>query len=207
MARRPLQKLVRLDLRRPIWDRFYWVAPLAVIGTLDPDGRPDFAPKHMITPMGWQNFFGFVCTPRHATYANAVREGAFTVSMPRPDQVVIASLCAAPPCGAEAEDTPARPEIETLQTRAATRVKGHLLSQSAVFLECETHKVVDGFGDNSLVTGRIVAAHVAADALRTLERNGQDVIGAAPLLAYLHPDRFARVEHSFSFPFPSGFRR
>jgi flavin reductase (DIM6/NTAB) family NADH-FMN oxidoreductase RutF len=206
MVQKPLQKIVKLDLRRPIWERFYWVAPLAVIGTLEPDGAPDFAPKHMVTPLGWDNFFGFVCTPRHATHANAVREGAFTVSMPRPDQVVLASLCASPRCG-EGEHEGHKPEVEALQTRPATRVKGYLLAQSYLFLECELVRVVDGFGDNCLIAGKIVAAHVAPDSLRTLERDGQDLIGKAPLLAYLPPARFAEIRRTFSFPFPAGFQR
>jgi flavin reductase (DIM6/NTAB) family NADH-FMN oxidoreductase RutF len=204
MEPRPLQKLEALDLRQPIWHRFFWVSPLAVIGTLEPDGRIDFAPKHMVTPMGWDNFFGFVCTPRHSTYVNIERDGVFTVSMPRPDQVLLASLCAAPRCGGEQGD---KPVIETLQTRPASIVKGSFLAQSYLFLECEKYKIVDGFGENSLVTGRIVAAHIARDSIRTLEHDGQDLIRQAPLLAYLPPARFATIERTFSFPFPAGFQR
>ncbi len=204
MQGKPLQKLKKLDLRQPIWDRFFWVSPLAVIGTREPDGRTDFAPKHMVTPMGWQNYFGFVCTPRHATYRNIEREGAFTVSMPRPDQVVLASLCAAPRCGGEDGE---KLELETVETRPATVVDGEFIAQSYLFLECEAFKTVDGFGENSLITGRIVAARIAPDSIRTLERDGQDLIRQAPLLAYLPPARFARIDQSFSFPFPAGFKR
>ncbi len=204
MHDRPLQKLKTLDVRQPIWNRFFWVSPLAVIGTLEADGRPDFAPKHMVTPLGWQNWFGFVCTPRHSTYVNARREGVFTVSMPRPDQVVLASLCAAPRCGGEDGE---KPELDRLVTRPATVVDGHFLAHSYLFLECETARIVDDFGDNSLIGGKIVAAHVAPDSLRTLERDGQDLIRSAPMLAYLPPARFARIERTFSFPFPAGFER
>jgi flavin reductase (DIM6/NTAB) family NADH-FMN oxidoreductase RutF len=202
MFRKPLQKLVRLDLRRPIWDRFFWVAPLAVIGTVEEDGSPDFAPKHMVTPMGWENYFGFVCTPRHATYRNSLREGCFTVSMPRPDQVVLASLTASP-----RYDDGSKPAVELLQTRPAESVKGFLLAQSYLFLECEVDRSVDGFGENSLVVGRIVAASVAADSLRTMERDGMELLRRSPLLAFLPPARFARIRQSYSFPFPSGFTR
>ncbi len=204
MEEKPLQKLKTLDLRQPIWDRFFWVSPLAVIGTVEPDGRIDFAPKHMVTPMGWQNYFGFVCTPRHATYVNAQREGAFTVSMPRPDQVVLASLCAAPRCGGEDGE---KLELASLRTRPARQIKGKFLAHSYLFLECELFKIVDGFGENSLITGEIVAARIAPDSLRTLERDGQDLIQASPLLAYLPPARFASIERTFSFPFPAGFKR
>jgi len=157
-----------------------------------------------VTPMGWDNYFGFVCTPRHSTYVNIERDGVFTVSMPRPDQVLLASLCAAPRCGGEDGD---KPVLDTLQTRPATVVKGSFLAQSYLFLECESYKIVDGFGENSLITGKIVAAHIARDSLRTLEHDGQDLIRQAPLLAYLPPARFATVERTFSFPFPAGFKR
>ena len=185
MDHKPLQKLENLDLRHPIWERFFWVSPLAVIGTLEPDGRIDFAPKHMVTPMGWENYFGFVCTPRHSTYVNIERD-------------------AAPRCGGEQGE---KPMLETLQTRPATVVKGHLLAQSYLFLECEQFKIIDGFGENSLITGKIVAAHIARDSMRTLEHDGQDLIRQAPLLAYLPPARFATVQRTFSFPFPAGFKR
>ncbi|MCL7971066.1 MAG: flavin reductase, partial [marine benthic group bacterium] len=75
MTTKPLQTLVKLDLDKPIWDRFFWVSPLSVVGTLEEDGTPNLAPKHMATPMGWQNYFGFVCTPRHSTYRNIERDG------------------------------------------------------------------------------------------------------------------------------------
>ena len=87
-----------MDVANPIWDRFFWVSPLVIVGTSEPDGSYDLAPKHMATPMGWQNYFGFVCTPRHATYTNTIREEAFTVSYPRPDQLVHTSLSAVPRC-------------------------------------------------------------------------------------------------------------
>ena len=202
MKPKPLQTLVKLNLDKPIWDRFFWVSPLTVVGTLEEDGTPNLAPKHMAIPMGWQNYFGFVCTPRHSTYRNIERDGVFTVSMPRPDQVVLASLCAAPRC-----DDSAKPVLGALQTRPAAKVAGVHLAQSYLFFECELDRMVDGFGENSLVVGRIVAASVARDSLRTLERDGQDMIHAAPMLAYLQPWRFASIKQTYAFPLPDGFER
>src|SRR5690606_34430059 len=46
---------VELDVRVPVWDRFFTVAPLVLVGTREPDGRFDLAPKHMVLPLGWQN--------------------------------------------------------------------------------------------------------------------------------------------------------
>ena len=110
---------VELDVRVPVWDRFFTVAPLVLVGTREPDGRFDLAPKHMVLPLGWQNYFGFVCTPRHATYFNAWRERAFTVSFPRPDQLVETSLAASGRC-----DDGTKPAVATLATVPARRVNG-----------------------------------------------------------------------------------
>ncbi len=66
-------RLVRLDTDEPIWERFYTVFPLVVVGTREADGSDDLAPKHLAIPMSWKNHFGFVCTPSHHTYQNIQR--------------------------------------------------------------------------------------------------------------------------------------
>jgi flavin reductase (DIM6/NTAB) family NADH-FMN oxidoreductase RutF len=193
---------VELDVQEPIWNRCYIVAPLVLIGTREPGGRDDLAPKHMVTPLGWGNWFGFVCTPAHRTYRNVRRERAFTVSFPRPDQVVLASLAASPRC----EDAD-KHILEGLPVSPAQKVDGVLLDGAHLQLECELGRIVDGFDENELITGRIVAARCADDALRVSDEDGQQLVARAPLLAYLAPDRYARVAASTTFPFPHGFSR
>ena len=137
--------LVELDTALPVWDRFFWVAPLVLIGTREETGEHDLAPKHMAFPIGWDNYYGFVCTPRHHTYSNIRRDGVFTVSYPRPDQLVMTSLAASPRCGDED-----KPALGALPVFPAARVDGVLLSGGSAFLECELERIVDGFGVNSL---------------------------------------------------------
>ena len=84
-------ELVSLELDLPIWSRFFSVAPLIVVGTKEADDNYDLAPKNMAMPLGWSNYLGFVCTPSHRTYQNIRREQAFTVSFPRPEQVILTS--------------------------------------------------------------------------------------------------------------------
>lgn len=194
--------LVSLDVEHPIWNRFFHVAPLIVVGTLEEDGRHDLAPKHMAAPMGWSNYFGFVCTPAHGTYRNAQREGAFTVSYPRPSQVVTASLAAAPRCEGDT-----KPSLSQLATLPARVVDGVLLEEAYLHLECETHRIVDGFDENSLVTGRVVAAHVSESAIRRADVDDRDMLLRAPLLTYLAPGRYAEVSETFAFPFHAGWSR
>ena len=54
--------IVEIGVDKPIWERFLTVAPLVIVGTTEPGGSMDFAPKHMAMPMGWTNLYGFVCT-------------------------------------------------------------------------------------------------------------------------------------------------
>lgn len=193
-------QIVSLDLDKPIWERFYTVAPLVVVGTQENDGF-NLAPKHMAMPIGWNNYFGFVCTPRHATYHNAKHYGAFTVSFPWPDQVLMASLAASPRC-----DTPGtKPVLDDLETIPSDTVVGVFLKKSYLFLECNLERIVDGFGANSLIIGEIVAAHVHERALRNSEEDDQHLIFNAPLLAYLPPNRFTTISESLAFPFPANF--
>ena len=80
----PADTYVNLELSKGVWDRVFTVAPLVVVGTKEKDGY-DLAPKHMATPMGFGNYFGFVCTPRHGTYHNVKITRNFTVSFPKPE--------------------------------------------------------------------------------------------------------------------------
>ena len=194
--------MVPLDVSHAVWERFFMIAPLVVIGTREEDGTLDFAPKHMALPLGWDSFFGFVCSTRHATERNAVREGWFTVSFPRPDDVMMASLAAAPRWE---DDT--KPALAVLPTVEATATGGAFLRDAYLHLECEVERIVGDLGVNDLVIGRIVAAQVAEDSLRLADADDQDVFRDAPMLAYVHPGRYAVVDQTFSFPFHSGFSK
>ena len=194
--------MVELDVERPIWDRFFLVAPLVLIGTREGEGS-DLAPKHMVTPMGWGPYFGFVCSPRHSTYHNAKEWDGFTVSFPQPSQVLETSL-AAQARGGPGEPTPG---LDLLPTVEAREVEGPLLLGAHLHLECRLDRVVDGFEENSLVVGRIVAARVREEALRSSERPDQEALVQEPLLAYVSPGRVAVVDRAEPFPFPADFRR
>jgi len=196
------QRLIELDIDQPVWERFFWVAPLVLIGTRESDGTHDLAPKHMAMPIGWQNYFGFVCTPRHHTYSNIRRDGVFTVSYPRPDQLVLTSLAASPRCGEEN-----KPVLSILPVFPAEKVDGVLVKGGYMFLECELDRIIDDFGVNSLIIGRIVAARVAEDSQRMHEGGDQALIFNSPLLAYIHPGRFTRIEETLTFPFPAGMKK
>ena len=130
----------------------------------------------MAFPMGWENYFGFVCTPRHATYHNIRREGAFTLSYPRPrrawrhhrGRMTVRSQCC----------TPSRPSRRARLIESLSRT-------------CATAHV-DHFGENSLIARE--------GYLRTSDGDVNDLIHESKLLACLNPGRYARVENSNTFP-------
>jgi flavin reductase (DIM6/NTAB) family NADH-FMN oxidoreductase RutF len=192
---------ISLNVEQPIWDRLFTVAPLVVVGTREGD-QYDLAPKHMVTPMGWQNYFGFVCTPRHSTYHNVKHTGVYSVSYPRPSQIVLASLAAAPRTNAAGD----KPSLSLLPTFPAEIIDGVFLEDAYLFLECELDRIVDGFGENSLIIGRVVAAHADPDALRLSDGDDQALIYREALLAYLHPGRIATIRESVAFPLPAQFQ-
>ena len=195
-------KVVELDTSRPVWDRCFMVAPLVLIGTRDEDGSLDLAPKHMAFPLGWQNYFGFVCSPKHHTCINIERVGVFTVSYPKPSQVLYASLAASP----RYDDGP-KAVLRSFATFPAKKIDGEFIEDAYLFLECKHYKTVSDFGDNCLITGELVAAYAHPDYIRSSEFDDQELIHDAPLFAYLPPGRFASITRSNAFPFPADMKR
>jgi flavin reductase (DIM6/NTAB) family NADH-FMN oxidoreductase RutF len=195
-------KMVEFDTTNPFWDRCFTVAPLVLIGTKEEDGSLDLAPKHMASPMGWDNYFGFVCSARHHTYTNIARTGEFTVSYPKPSQVLYASLAASP----RHADGP-KTVLQSFATFEATRIDGEFIDDAYLFLECRHFKTIGGFGKNCLITGEVVAAYADPDYVRSSELDEQELIHKHPLFAYLPPSRFATIEASNAFPFPADMKR
>lgn len=198
--------IVRLDPEQPFWERVYTVSPLVMVGTRNAEGAYSLTPKHMATPMGLEDYFGFVTTPKLKTYHNVVEAGVFTVSYPRPSQVSLASMAASPHSG-NLQGSQDQPNLEQLPTLSAEEVDGVFLKDAYLFLECTLERRVDGLGKNSLLIGRVEAVHVHRDALRVSEEDDQEMIRNNPLLAYIGPDRCATIEETTAFPFPAGFRK
>ena len=198
----PQNKFYTLDTSSPIWDRIFTVAPLIVIGTKEGSAY-NLAPKHMATPIGFDNYFGFVCTLKHATYQNIKDTQEFTVSFPLPDQVVLAALSATP----RSDDTlGTKPIIKALPSLKATRVDALFLEASYLFFECKLFKIIDGFNENSIITGKIMAAHVDKNYMKTFEKDEQQQLKENPLLAYISNGRFAKITKTYNFPFPKNFK-
>jgi len=197
-----LHDFYTLETSNPIWDRIFTIAPLIVIGTKEGDNY-NLAPKHMATPIGFDNYFGFVCTPNHSTYHNIKISNEFTVSFPRPDHVTLASLSASPRCDGNLNT---KPIVDSLPTIKASLVDALCLEASYLFFECRLHEIIDGFNENSIITGKIVSAHVDKNYLKASEKDEQQQLKENPLLVYIAKGRFAKITETYNFPFPKNFK-
>jgi len=195
-----MSDLVPIELDDQLWERVLLVSPLVLVGTREPDGDHDFAPKHRVVML--PGHFGFVCRPSHATWRNAAREQVFTVSWPKPRQIVMTSAAASPRCEDGEKNT-----MRALPIVGATSVAGVLLDGGHFHLECRVDRIIDDLGQDGLILGRIVAAHADPTALRHAAVPDATLVHDHPLLAYLHPSQFARIDRSTGFPFPKGFTR
>jgi flavin reductase (DIM6/NTAB) family NADH-FMN oxidoreductase RutF len=184
-----------------LWERVFTAAPLVLVGSKEPNGHYDIAPKHMAMPLGWGHRFCFACTPRHATHGNVEREGAFTVSFPHRYQVVQASLAAT-----RREPDGSKPSLRALPTFRAEQVDGVLVHGCYLFLECVLERIV-AFGDDALIVGRIVAAAAREEAVRSPDRDDGEILRRLAPIAYVAPGRFAALSETSSFPFPAAFSR
>ena len=196
--------MIKISVDEEMWNRIYTVHSLVIIGSKEPDGSFNMAPKHMAMPMGFSKYFGFIGTPRKSTYRNVEREKVFTVSFPRPDQVVISSLSAS-----RREKDDSKPILKKIPMTDATEIEGKFLENSYFNLECKLSQFLGKFGEWELVIGEVVAAYVNEDAIRRESKNfdGAQLVYDSPLLAYLHPDRFSKIRKSNAFPFPEDFKR
>ena len=198
------ESMISLDTSIPVWDQFFMIAPLIVIGSKEGDGY-DLAPKHMAMALGKANYFGFMCTPRHSTYHNIKRHRFFTVSFPRPNQISLASLAASPRCGDERNPNH-KPILGHLPIIMAKHIDAPFMEDAYVFFECSLDRIVDGFDQHSLIAGTIEHAYVSEDSLRSFEKEDQDMIYQSPMLAYLANGRFSAVKDTLAFPFPKDFQ-
>ncbi|WP_029038735.1 flavin reductase [Salinimicrobium xinjiangense] len=192
-----------LDLSTAVWDRIFMVAPLVVVGTRE-GLQYDMAPKHMAFPVGFENYFGFVCTPEHSTYQNIRRTGEFTVSFPLPEDIVPVSISAT---SREELISKYRDVVSSLPVARAESLDVPVLRDAYLIFECSLFKIIDGFGENSIITGEITAAYVKKEYRRVSDSDAQEQLNEYNLLAFIAPDRFARVSNTHRFPFPEDFRK
>ncbi|MEN8187469.1 MAG: flavin reductase [Bacteroidota bacterium] len=201
MEERKFKKFLSLNTEDSIWEHFYTISPLVIIGSKEGETY-DLAPKHMATPIGYSNYFGFVCTPRHRTYQNIKKEKKFSVSFVRPDQILLTSLAALPRCD---EKHSSKTIVDDLPTIPTSNNDNLFIADSCVLFDCSLFKIIDGFGECSIITGKIEEVFVHKDYKIYQEEDQQEHIYNNPLLAYVARGRFANIKETYCFPFPKDF--
>lgn len=195
------QTVVSLGTSEPIWKHFFTVSPLIVVGTKE-GHQYNLAPKHMAMALGQENYFGFICTPEHATYHNVKMQREFTVSFPKPSQITLASLAATPRCEANHQN---KKIVDLLPTLQGKWVDALFIKDAYLYLECELDRITDGFGKYSLISGKIIRACVDETYFKTSDSDEQKMLEKAPLLVFLAYSRFAVINDSYTFPMPRNF--
>ena len=91
---------------------------------------------------------------------------------------------------------------ESIAEHYADTTPAHLsewLSTDAHKADCKLWQLPRGVTNEKNASG--------ADVSEPMDADDSDLVHEAPLLAYLSPGRFSKIEQSFSFPFPAGMRK
>lgn len=203
MEKKLLNNYVSLNTNNNIWEHFYTVAPLIVVGSKE-GSNYNLAPKHMATPIGFSNYFGFVCTPKHQTYHNIKKEKKFTISFVKPNQILITSLAAS--CRDDTCECP-KEIIKSLPTIQLSDASNLFVEDSYLLFNCSLFKIIDGFDNYSIITGKIKEAFIHKNYKVYSDIDKQLHVHNNPVPVYIAQGRFANIKESFNFPFPKDFKK
>jgi flavin reductase (DIM6/NTAB) family NADH-FMN oxidoreductase RutF len=182
--------------------RYFTVKPLVLVTTLGPKGLPNVAPKTQNMDVGRrEQYFAFVCTPHHHTYQNIKANHEFVVNYPGPKLIENVSAAAQ-----QAEDVD-EIMLAGLTSIRSIAVKPPRIKECYLHLECKLVEIKD-LEDSSLILGKIVAR--SADKEASFERGKSKenikLLSKHPLLAYVYPDHYAKIDSAEQFMFPKNYK-
>lgn len=177
--------------------RFFRPTSLVLVTTLSPLGVGNVAPKTQVMPVGRKGYWAFACCDRHHTYQNVARQGEFVINIPGPELIEQVSQAAA-------EFPPGTDEISGAGlTAIASRVVGvPSIAECRVHLEFKNYQILDGFGEESLVIGEVVAVTVDEEAVDA----GVEILEGHPLLVYVYPGHYTGIKKAEKFVFPRNYK-
>ncbi len=177
--------------------RFFRPANLVLVTTLSPNGVVNVAPKTQAMPIGRKGYWAFACCARHHTYQNIEHQGEFVINFPGPGLIERVAQTAR-------DVPPGTDEIKEagLTAMEARRVKVPVVAECGVNVECRRHQVIDGYGDESLIVGEVVAVTID----EVLVDAGVETLHTFPLLVYVYPDHYAVVDRVERFRFPEDYK-
>jgi flavin reductase (DIM6/NTAB) family NADH-FMN oxidoreductase RutF len=173
-----------------------------LVTTLGPKGLPNVAPKTQNMDIGRrEQYFTFVCAPHHHTYQNIKANQEFVVNYPGPELIENVSAAAQQ---AENVDEIALAGLTSISSIA---VKPPRIKECYLHLECKLAEIKD-LEDSSLILGKIVAR--SADKEASFERGKSKenikLLTKHPLLAYVYPDHYAKIDIAEQFVFPKNYK-
>jgi flavin reductase (DIM6/NTAB) family NADH-FMN oxidoreductase RutF len=178
------------------------VKPLILVTTLGPKGLPNVAPKTQNMDVGrHEQYFAFVCTPRHHTYQNLKANQEFVVNYPGPELIerVSATAQLAEDCDEIA--------LAGLTGTPSLVVKPPRIKECYLHLECRLVEIKD-LEDSSLILGRVVArsADKEVSFKRGKSKENMGLLSKRPLLAYIYPDHYTKINVAEEFIFPKNYK-
>ena len=181
---------------RGLWSRVFSVAPLVLVGTKERDGTTSLRSTWRCRSAGRASTASSAAPTRDLQERGAHPE--FTVSFPRPEQIVESSFAAGGRfAGGE------KPALAAVPAAPARVVDVPVVEGCSLYIECELERIVDGFGaeqpDRRPRRGRRRGAETRCAAPRC---DDADLVYRLGLLAYLAPGRFAVVRDSTVVPVP-----
>ena len=181
---------------------YFTIKPIILVTTLGGNGLPNVAPKTQCTSVGRrEEFFAFVCTPKHHTYQNVKANKEFVVNYPSPELIEKVSASSQ---FAENVDEVA---LSGLTSISSLVVKPPRIKECMAHLECKVVEVKD-IDDVSIILGRVVAR--SADREKSFKKGtaeeGIKLLSKHPLLAYVYPDHYTRINTAEKFIFPKNYK-
>lgn len=182
--------------------RYFTIKPIILVTTLGGNGLPNVAPKTQCMSVGrHEEYFAFVCTPKHHTYQNAKANKEFVVNYPGPE--LIGKVSAASQF-AENVDEVASSELTSIPSLV---VKPPRIKECMVHLECKVVDIKDLDGD-SIILGKVVArsSNREISFKREMAEESINLLSKHPLLAYVYPNHYTRIDTAEKFIFPKNYK-
>ena len=185
------------------YGRYFTVKPLVLVTTLGPEGLPNVAPKTQNMDIGRrEQYFAFVCIPQHHTYQNIKSTGEFVVNYPGPE--LIKNVSEASKIAENVDEI----SLAGLTSIPSTIVKPPRIKECYLHLECKLEEI-KGLDENaSIILGKIVAR--SADSEVSFERGKSkeniNLLSKHPLLAYVYPNHYSKIDAAEEFVFPKNYK-
>jgi len=188
---------VELKLDEFVGKFFFKPESVALVTTISISGVPNVAPKTQVMPIGRKNYWAFACCGSHHTYQNVVQQGEFVINIPGPELIDHISRSSADfPLGTD--------EIKAagLTALSSKIVVPPSIAECRVHIECRRYQVLDGFGNDSLIIGQVIACFGDSGFVST----DPAILREYPLLAYIHPNHYATIDRVERFSFPRNYK-